>query len=99
MPPKKKVALDWWKIEACMFASENVTWKHIKDLIVLMKERFGDLYDFAPLHRSEGGINCLRWPPNQITTEDDEGYVRHMQGERKGTKAFRPVIYYVICLQ
>mmetsp|Transcript_53105 Transcript_53105/g.95264 ORF Transcript_53105/g.95264 Transcript_53105/m.95264 type:complete len:275 (+) Transcript_53105:34-858(+) len=52
--------------------STPVTWGHFRALLQLLHEVFGPQYAFAPLHRCEGGINCLRWPGG-ISTEPEEG--------------------------
>jgi len=58
------------------FRSSPVTWGDFKTLLQLLHDVFGPQYAFAPLHRCEGGINCLRWPGG-ISTEPEEGDMDH----------------------
>lgn len=49
------------------FACTTVTWGHVRRLLERLHEVLGPEYQFAPLHRSEGGIECLRWPGSAST--------------------------------
>lgn len=64
--------MDRWKVFGCKFVPSPITWGQFKHFVSVLENAFGDDYGFAPLHRSEGGINCL-WSPDHVSTEPANG--------------------------
>jgi hypothetical protein len=66
---------------------QHVLWSDAKALVAECNRAFGEEYEFALIHRAEGGVMCLRGP-GFVSDEGKDGAVVPTDAPRR-TKSFR----------